>query len=75
MSEVNKCVYCKSVYIVIGKMNGFTDEQLPDIRREKTENPKMNALVKFAASIIRNRGNAEATLVDDFYAKVIPMKI
>ncbi len=69
VSEVNKCVYCKSAHTVIGKMNGFTDEQLLDIRREKAGNPKLNALVKLAASITRNRGNAEATLVDDFYAQ------
>ncbi len=69
VSEVNKCVYCKSAHTVIGKMNGFTDEQLLDIRREKADNPKLNALVKLAASITRNRGNADAALVDDFYAQ------
>lgn len=69
VSEVNKCVYCKSAHTVIGKMNGFTDEQLLDIRRERADNPKMNALVKLAASITRNRGNAEAALVDDFFAQ------
>lgn len=69
VSEVNNCVYCKSAHTLIGKMNGFTDEQLLDIRREKAENPKLNALVKLAASITRNRGNAVAELVDDFYAK------
>ncbi len=69
VSEVNKCVYCKSAHTVIGKMNGFTDEQLLDIRREKADNPKLNSLVKLAASITRNRGNAEAALVDDFYAQ------
>ena len=50
-------------------MNGFTDEQLLDIRREKSDNPKLNALVKLAAGITRNRGNAEAALVDDFFAQ------
>lgn len=69
VSEVNKCVYCKSAHTVIGKMNGFTDEQLLDIRREKANNPKLNALVKLAASITRNRGNAEQALVDDFYTQ------
>jgi uncharacterized peroxidase-related enzyme len=69
VSEVNNCLYCKSAHTVIGKMNGFTDEQLLDIRREKADNPKLNSLVKLAASITRNRGNAEAALVDDFYAQ------
>ncbi len=69
VSEVNKCVYCKSAHTVIGKMNGFTDAQLLDIRREKADAPKLNALVKLAASITRNRGNVEAALLDDFYAQ------
>ena len=69
VSEVNNCLYCKSAHTVIGKMNGFTDEQLLNIRREKADHPKLNALVKLAASITRNRGNAEPELVDDFYAQ------
>ena len=69
VSEVNNCVYCKSAHTVIGKMNGFTDEQLLNIRREKADNPKLNALIKLAASITRHRGNAEAALVEDFYAQ------
>jgi uncharacterized peroxidase-related enzyme len=69
VSEVNNCLYCKSAHTLLGKMNGFTDEQLLDIRREKADNPKLNALVKLSASITRNRGNADAALVDDFYAQ------
>ncbi len=69
VSEVNKCVYCKSAHTLIGKMNGFTDEQLLDIRREKAGDPKLNALVKLASDITRNRGNAAAALVDDFFAQ------
>lgn len=68
VSEVNGCLYCKSAHTVIGKMNGFTDEQLLDIRRAKSDNPKLNALVKLAASITKNRGYADAALVEDFFA-------
>lgn len=69
VSEVNNCVYCKSAHTLIGKMNGFTDEQMINIRREKSDNPKLDALIKLAASITRNRGNAATELVDDFYAQ------
>ena len=69
VSEVNKCIYCMSAHTVIGKMNGFTDEQLLDIRREKAGNPKLQSLVKLAASITRNRGRAEDALVEDFFAQ------
>ena len=69
VSQVNNCIYFQSAHTVIGKMNGFTDEQLLDIRNAKSENPKLNALVKLAASITKNRGKADAALVDDFYAQ------
>lgn len=69
VSQVNGCVYCQSAHTVIGKMNGFTDEQMLNIRKGKAENSKLNALVKLAASITKNRGRAEAVLVDDFFAQ------
>lgn len=69
VSQVNNCIYCQSAHLVIGKMNGFTDEQLLDIRNAKADAPKLNALVKLAADITKNRGNADAALVDDFYAQ------
>jgi len=69
VSEVNACLYCKSAHTVIGKINGFTDEQLLDIRRGKAQNPKLNALVKLAASITKNSGKTDAALVDDFFVQ------
>ena len=69
VSQVNGCVYCQSAHTVIGKMNGFSDEQLLDIRNGKATHPKLNALVQLAASITKSRGNADAGLVDDFFAQ------
>jgi uncharacterized peroxidase-related enzyme len=69
VSQLNGCVYCQSAHTVIGKMNGFSDEQLIDIRKGKATNVKLNALVQLAASITKKRGNAEAALVDDFFAQ------
>lgn len=69
VSQVNGCVYCLSAHTVIGKMNGFNDDQVLDIRSGKATDTKLNALVKLAASITKNRGNADAALVDDFYAQ------
>lgn len=69
VSQVNGCVYCQSAHTVIGKMNGFTDEQLLDIRKGKSDNAKLNALVQLAADITQNRGNANDTLVIEFFAQ------
>ncbi len=69
VSQVNGCVYCQSAHTVIGKMNGFTDDQLIDIRNGKSMNAKLNALVQLTASITKNRGKAEDDLVEDFFAQ------
>jgi AhpD family alkylhydroperoxidase len=68
VSQVNGCVYCQSAHLVLGKMNGFSDAELHDIRLAKSDNSKLDALVKLAADITENRGNASATNVDAFFA-------
>lgn len=67
VSQVNGCVYCQSAHLVIGKMNGFSDEQLLDIRKGKSSDAKLNALVQLAADIANNKGNASAAAVDTFF--------
>jgi len=67
VSEVNGCIYCQSAHTVLGKMNGFDDNQLLEIRRGKSENAKLNALVKLAADITENRGNASDANLEDFF--------
>ena len=69
VSQVNGCIYCQSAHLVLGKMNGFTDEQLLDIRKEKSLDAKLNSLVRLAADITRNRGNASPSNVNDFFAQ------
>jgi uncharacterized peroxidase-related enzyme len=68
VSQVNGCIYCQSAHLVLGKMNGFSDEQLLDIRKGKSTDPKLNSLVALAASITENRGKVAGDLVDAFYA-------
>ncbi|WP_337043490.1 carboxymuconolactone decarboxylase family protein [Emticicia sp. 17c] len=67
VSQTNACLYCLSAHTAIGKMNGFTDEQILDLRRGKSENPKLNALVQLAADITINKGRASEELVNAFY--------
>jgi AhpD family alkylhydroperoxidase len=69
VSQVNGCIYCQSAHTVIGKMNGFTDEQLLDIRRGAVNDASLNALVQLAKSITKNKGRADAVLVDNFFAQ------
>ncbi len=68
VSQINDCIYCQSAHTLIGKMNGFTDEQVLDLRRGTSDNTKLDALVKLAANITQNKGKADANVVDDFFA-------
>ncbi|MFT3936163.1 MAG: carboxymuconolactone decarboxylase family protein [Chitinophagaceae bacterium] len=69
VSQVNNCIYCQSAHIVLGKMNGFNDDQLLDIRRGKATDPKLNALVQLAQHVTKERGNVKEELVDNFFAQ------
>jgi AhpD family alkylhydroperoxidase len=69
VSEINKCLYCLSAHTALGKMQGFTDEQVLAIRRvEITFDPKLDALAKLVKSITENKGHADPQLVENFYA-------
>jgi uncharacterized peroxidase-related enzyme len=68
-SQVNGCRYCQSAHTVLGKMNGFTDEQVLEIRSGKaTFDNKLDALAKFTASVVENRGKADQKIVEAFFA-------
>ena len=69
VSQVNGCIYCQSAHLILGKMNGFTEEQLLDIRHGKSDDAKLNVLVKLAADITKNKGNANNETVDAFFAQ------
>lgn len=69
VSQINGCVYCQSAHTVLGKMNGFDEDQIRDFRRGQSENPKLNALVQLAADLTENRGRASEELLEAFFAQ------
>lgn len=68
-SQINGCRYCQSAHTVLGKMNGFTDEQIIELRKGSASfDTKLNALVKFTASVVENRGHASEESKEAFFA-------
>ena len=68
-SQINGCRYCQSAHTVLGKMNGFTDEQVLELRKGSASfDPKLDALVKFAAAVVENRGNATGESKNAFFS-------
>jgi len=68
-SQINGCRYCQSAHSAVGKMLGFTDEQIIEIRQGSASfDTKLDALAKFAASLVTNRGNASQETKNAFFA-------
>ena len=68
VSQVNDCRYCQSAHTVLGKMNGFTDDQILEIRGgEASFDAKLDALAQFVRSITINRGKPSAATVDALF--------
>ena len=68
VSQGNECSYCQSAHTVLGKMNGFTEEQILELRSGQASfDTKFDALVKLAAAVNKNRGKVDAQLVENFY--------
>ncbi|MEM9647086.1 MAG: carboxymuconolactone decarboxylase family protein [Bacteroidota bacterium] len=69
VSEVNGCTYCLSAHTAIGKMNGFTDEQILELRAGGASfDNKLDALAKLAKNITENRGATSQSVLDNFFA-------
>lgn len=56
VSEINGCPYCLSAFTAIGKGGGMKDETLAMCRMAGSTDPKIDAILKFAAAIVRKRG-------------------
>lgn len=56
VSQVNECAYCLAAHTALGKMNGFSDEQILEIRSgEASFDAKIDALAKFVKDSVINR--------------------
>jgi uncharacterized peroxidase-related enzyme len=60
IGEANHCDYCVSAHSALGKRAGLSDADILDSREGKSSDPKTNALLRFARTVVAKRG-----LVDD----------
>ncbi len=69
VSQVNECQYCLAAHTALGKMNGFTDDQILELRGgEASFNEKLDALAKFVKNITINRSKPDAEVVENLFA-------
>lgn len=69
VSQVNDCIYCLSAHTAIGKMNGFNDEQILELRAGKASfDAKLNALAQLAKNVTENRGRTDEKVLENYFA-------
>lgn len=68
VSQVNECAYCLAAHTALGKMNGFNDEQILELRTGTASfDSKLNALAHFVRNITINRSKPSAGAVDQLF--------
>jgi uncharacterized peroxidase-related enzyme len=69
VSQVNDCEYCLAAHTALGKMVGFTEAQILEIRRGRASfDPKLDGLARFVREVTEKRGNVSAAATDAFLA-------
>ena len=69
VSQVNECEYCLAAHTMLGKMNGFTDEQVLELRQGRASfDAKFDALARLVRNITERRGHADQSVVEAFFA-------
>lgn len=69
VSQINGCRYCQSAHTALGKMNGFSDEQILSLRAGHSDDARLNAIVTLAADIARTHGHPSAENLDAFFGQ------
>ncbi|WP_420378619.1 carboxymuconolactone decarboxylase family protein [Gilvibacter sp.] len=68
VSQVNECNYCLAAHTAIGKMNGFNDAQILELRSGSASfDTKLAALANLAKDITENRGAASDAALEQFF--------
>ena len=68
VSQFNGCNYCLSAHTQIGKMNGFTEDQILEIRTGAASfDTKLDALAKFVLSTVENNGKASEKVKEELF--------
>lgn len=68
VSQVNNCDYCLAAHTAIGKMNGFSESEILELRVGKASfDNKLDALAKLAQNITENRGKTDADVLENFF--------
>ncbi|ESQ82024.1 hypothetical protein AEAC466_19085 [Asticcacaulis sp. AC466] len=67
VSQVNDCEYCLAAHTMLGKMAGFSDAQILEIRQGRVSfDAKLDALALFVRETALKRGHTDAATTQAF---------
>ena len=68
VSQINECSYCLSAHTAIGKLNGFSEEQILELRQGYfSNNDKYDVLAKITKEITLNKGKVDSNTLENFF--------
>ncbi len=69
VSQYNGCTYCQSAHTAIAGMNGFTSDQILELRKgEASFDDKLDALAKFSVAIVAGKGHVSNEDKEAFFS-------
>lgn len=69
VSQINGCKYCSAAHTAVGKMYGFTDNEIVEIRKaEVLFDAKYAALATFVKETAANKGRPSVEAYNSFFA-------
>ena len=69
VSEYNQCQYCLSAHTAIAGMNGYTAEQIIELRTgEASFDSRLNALARLSRNIAENKGATNPEILQNFFS-------
>ena len=69
VSQANNCEYCLSAHSTIGKMLGYSENQIIEIRQGNVSDSKLAALTTLARELTEKRGKASPEAVESFLSQ------
>ncbi len=68
VSQLNGCRYCQSAHTAIAGMNGFSSEEIIQLRQaEAPFDEKFQALAEFTREVVENRGKVSEAAKENFF--------
>ena len=67
VAEENKCKYCQSAHSAVAKMNGFTEEEVYQLRKGNIGHDRLRSITDLCKNIVQTKGNIKEEVLEKFF--------